>query len=381
MNAANTLSLDDTHARIVNVGGNCDFYKGSWVYDESYPLYDSLQCPFIPGDFHCLSNGRPDKQYLKYRWSPTGGCDPPRFDGLDLVNRFKGKKIMFVGDSISNNQWVSFACMIHAAIPNANFTTYHGVPMASINFTDPEYNISIHFNFKPFLVELEEIPKRIINIDNHKPFLVELEERILKIDTISKGDPWKEVDVVIFNTWHWWFHKGKIQHWDKIQEGNKTYKDIDDRLTAFAKGLTTWSTWVDKNIDPKKTQVFYQGISPTHPKGKDWGFPHTTCADHTTPINGTTYPGIPEPGVVVLKEVLSKMSNPVILLDVTTMSQLRKDAHPSYYTNQGRTLRDCGHWCVAGVPDTWNHLLYASIVGWPETRTHRIDMNFPVLIT
>lgn len=127
--------LDDTHARIVNVGGNCDFYKGSWVYDESYPLYDSLQCPFIPGDFHCLSNGRPDKQYLKYRWSPTGGCDPPRFDGLDLVNRFKGKKIMFVGDSISNNQWVSFACMIHAAIPNANFTTYHGVPMASINFT------------------------------------------------------------------------------------------------------------------------------------------------------------------------------------------------------------------------------------------------------
>ncbi|XP_026433475.1 protein trichome birefringence-like 43 [Papaver somniferum] len=126
---------DDTHARIVNVGGNCDFYKGSWVYDESYPLYDSLQCPFIPGDFHCLSNGRPDKQYLKYRWSPTGGCDPPRFDGLDLVNRFKGKKIMFVGDSISNNQWVSFACMIYAAIPNANFTTYHGVPMASINFT------------------------------------------------------------------------------------------------------------------------------------------------------------------------------------------------------------------------------------------------------
>ncbi|XP_026433477.1 protein trichome birefringence-like 42 [Papaver somniferum] len=255
------------------------------------------------------------------------------------------------------------------------------IPSSNLCMQDPEYNISIHFNFKPFLVELEEIPKRIINIDNHKPFLVELEERILKIDTISTGDLWKEVDVVIFNTWHWWFHKGKIQHWDKIQEGNKTYKDIDDRLAAFAKGLTTWSTWVDKNIDPKKTQVFYQGISPTHPKGKDCGFPHTTCADHTTPINGTTYPGIPEPGVAVLKEVLSKMSNPVILLDVTTMSQLRKDAHPSYYTNQGRTLRDCGHWCVAGVPDTWNHLLYASIVGRPETRTHRVDMNLPILIT
>ncbi|KAI3991974.1 hypothetical protein MKX01_001844 [Papaver californicum] len=249
---------------------------------------------------------------------------------------------MFVGDSLSNNQWVSFTCMIHAARPNAKVATAYGIPMSSVNFT--EYGMSILFNHKPFLVELEEKP----------------DERVLKIDTISSGDPWKEVDVVIFNTWHWWFHKGRLQHWDRIQEGNKTYKDIADRLAAFAKGLTTWSTWVDKNIDPNKTQVFYQGISPTHMKGEEWGFPHTSCADHTTPFNGTTYPGTPEPGVAVLKEILSKMSTPVTLLDVTTMSQLRKDAHPSHYAKKDRTARDCGHWCVAGVPDTWNRLLYAS---------------------
>ncbi|KAI3975226.1 hypothetical protein MKX01_021766 [Papaver californicum] len=251
---------------------------------------------------------------------------------------------MFVGDSLSNNQWVSFTCMIHAARPNAKFTTAYGKGIASVNFTDSEYDMSIIYNHKPFLVDFEKKP----------------DERVLKIDTISSGDPWKEVDVVIFNTWHWWFHKGRLQHWDKIKEGNKTYKDIDDRLAAFAKGLTTWSTWVDKNIDPNKTQVFYQGISPTHMEGQVWGFPQTSCADHTTPFNGTTYPGTPEPGVAVLKEILSKMSTPVTLLDVTTMSQLRKDAHPSYYATKDRTVRDCGHWCVAGVPDTWNHLLYAS---------------------
>ncbi|URE21894.1 hypothetical protein MUK42_12192 [Musa troglodytarum] len=39
-----------------------------------------------------------------------------------------------------------------------------------------------------------------------------------------------------------------------------------DRLVAFNKGLTTWAKWVDANINPAATKVFFQGISPTHYK-------------------------------------------------------------------------------------------------------------------
>ncbi|RZC94431.1 hypothetical protein C5167_026162 [Papaver somniferum] len=152
-----------------------------------------------------------------------------------------------------------------------------------------------------------------------------------------------------------------VAHRKIITEGNKSYKDLD-RLVAFTKGLTTWSKWVDNNIDPNKTQVFYQGISPAHLNGKDWGSPKTSCVNHTAPINGTIYPGSPIPGVDVVKQVLSKMSVPVNLLDITTLSQLRIDGHPSYYANKGGTAHDCGHWCLAGVPDTWNSLFYASVV-------------------
>ncbi|XP_026445574.1 protein trichome birefringence-like 42 [Papaver somniferum] len=225
-----------------------------------YPLYDSSKCPWVSESFLCVPNGRPDKDYLKYRWSPSG-CDAPRFDAEDFLRRYTGKKIMFVGDSISNNQWQSLT-----------------------------YSI-----------------------------------------------------------------------WDKIQEENKSYKDLD-RLVAFTKGLTTWSKWVDNNIDPKKTQVFYQGISPAHLDGNDWGSPGTNCANHTTPINGTVYPGSPTPVVAVVKQVLSRMSVHVNLLDITTSSQLRIDGHPSIYANRGQTAHDCGHWCLAGVPDTWNSLFYASVV-------------------
>lgn len=39
-----------------------------------------------------------------------------------------------------------------------------------------------------------------------------------------------------------------------------------DRLVAYEKALNTWATWVDSNVDPAKTKVFFQGVSPDHSK-------------------------------------------------------------------------------------------------------------------
>ncbi|CAK9166541.1 unnamed protein product, partial [Ilex paraguariensis] len=66
--------------------------------------------------------------------------------------------------------------------------------------------------------------------------------------------------------------------------------------------------------------------------------------------------------VAVVKEILRNMSIPVKLLDVTTLSQLRKDGHSSIYGFGGNEGNDCSHWCLAGVPDTWNQLLYGVLV-------------------
>lgn len=55
------------------------------------------------------------------------------------------------------------------------------------------------------------------------------------------------------------------RRWDFIEEGSKFYKDMD-RLVAFEKGLNTWAKWVDLHVEPTKTKVVFQGVSPDHAK-------------------------------------------------------------------------------------------------------------------
>ena len=55
----------------------CDLFVGNWVHDESFPLYQSSDCSIIDPEFNCQMYGRPDSDYLKYRWKPLH-CELPR---------------------------------------------------------------------------------------------------------------------------------------------------------------------------------------------------------------------------------------------------------------------------------------------------------------
>ncbi|URE16068.1 hypothetical protein MUK42_13115 [Musa troglodytarum] len=251
-------------------GISCNMFRGSWVYDESDPLYDSSTCPFLDPEFDCQRYGRPDKSYLKYRWKPDA-CELPRFNGLDLLRRWKGKKIMFVGDSISVNQWQSLVCMLHAAVPDAKTTYKKNDTLSTITFTD--YGVSVIRYQSTYLVDIVE--ERI--------------GRVLRLDSIQSGAAWLGVDVLVFNTWHWWTHKGRSQPWDYVRDGDQVHKDMD-RLVAFNKGLTTWAKWVDANINPAATKVFFKG-SP-HPLQEQNGDTNAkNCYGQTQPVSGSTYPG------------------------------------------------------------------------------------------
>lgn len=58
-------------------GGRCNLFEGEWIWDDSYPLYQSKDCRFLDEGFRCSENGRPDLFYTKWRWQPKD-CNLPR---------------------------------------------------------------------------------------------------------------------------------------------------------------------------------------------------------------------------------------------------------------------------------------------------------------
>lgn len=58
-------------------------------------------------------------------------------------------------------------------------------------------------------------------------------------------------------------------------------------------------------------------------------------------------------------------SRKVQFLNITYLTEFRKDSHPSLHRESGTAAdapQDCSHWCLPGVPDTWNELLYAYLL-------------------
>lgn len=72
-----------------------------------------------------------------------------------------------------------------------------------------------------------------------------------------------------------------------------------------------------------------------------------------------------------IESVIKNMKTPVFYLNITKMTDFRRDAHPSVFRNENMTEetkqymlthQDCSHWCLPGVPEVWNELVYAHLL-------------------
>ncbi|KAM3194436.1 hypothetical protein ACQJBY_070862 [Aegilops geniculata] len=156
---------------------------------------------------------------------------------------------------------------------------------------------------------------------------------------------------------------------DYYQEGSHIYSELNV-VDAFHKALITWSRWIDDNVNPKKTTVMFRGYSASHFSGGQWNS-GGSCDKETEPIKNEQYLSTYPPKMSILEDVIHKMRTPVVYLNITRLTDYRKDAHPSIYRKQHLSeeerrspeiYQDCSHWCLPGVPDSWNELVYAQLL-------------------
>ncbi|XP_058075244.1 xylan O-acetyltransferase 14 isoform X2 [Magnolia sinica] len=292
----------------------CDLSSGRWVFDNvSYPLYSERQCTYMSDQLACEKYGRTDFMYQNWRWQPHQ-CDLPRFNATTLLERLRGKRLVFVGDSLNRGQWVSMVCLIESVIPSSLKSMHSN---GSLNaFKALEYNALVEFYWAPLLVES--------NSDD--PVNHRLPDRIIRANSITKhAKHWMSADILVFNSYLWW-RRSKM-------------KVLADE----------WGAAEDQNCYNEREPVTKDGYSGRASDGRMMS------------LVDATIQRLRERGVNVR------------ILNITQLSEYRKDGHPSIYRKQWEPLTeeqiskptsyaDCIHWCLPGVPDVWNELLYASII-------------------
>ncbi|KAG0456680.1 hypothetical protein HPP92_024468 [Vanilla planifolia] len=349
---------------LVNEGAKleCNYAKGKWVADKRRPLYSGFGCKqWLSPMWACRLMQRTDFSFENYRWQPEN-CEMPNFRGSAFLRKMQHKTLAFIGDSLGRQQFQSLMCMITAGRQTPEIEdvgkSYGLIKAHSAKrpngwaYRFPKTNTTVLYYWSASLCYLEPLNQA----DPASRYAMHLDRPAFFLKRFVG-----QFDVVVLNTGHHW-NRGKLlaNRWDMYVDG----KPIADRKLAQianAKNYTVYSVvkWLDSQLPLHPgLKAFYRSISPRHFVNGDWNT-GGSC-DNMTPLAA---------GGKVTQDHSSDrvaegatMGTKVKLLDITASSQLRDESHISKYSIKASAgVHDCLHWCLPGVPDAWNELLYAQI--------------------
>ncbi|KAL8039059.1 hypothetical protein ABFX02_10G010400 [Erythranthe guttata] len=343
----------------------CNLFSGRWVFDDiPYTLYEEKKCSFMMNEFACEKYGRKEFKYRNWRWQPHQ-CHLPRFNGSAFMEKIRGKRVVFVGDSLNKNQWISMLCMIESSLRKSSPKVVVQTDNLFV-FQATEYNATIEFYWSPLLVE-----SNCDNPDSHH-----VKDRVLRIKSIEKhARHWTDADILIFNSFMWWHNPTMTILWGSFGSSDSIYKRVEMKLRLYEMTLNTWSDWLEININRTKTKLFFMSLSPHHSRGESLN--DGNCYNVTEPIMKEDYWGIATDVDMmhIAESTIRKLEERglrVEYLNITHLSDYRKDAHSSIYRqffhlsddqlSNPKSYSDCVHWCLPGVPDVWNQIFYSYII-------------------
>ena len=410
----------------------CNFAKGKWVEDRKRPLYSGFECKqWLSSMWSCRIMGRPDFSFEGYRWQPEG-CNMPQFDRFTFLTRYvsfspmthssytwsfsvywilweyvvaeqvsenisnlltatlllffrmQNKTIAFIGDSLGRQQFQSLMCMASGGEDSPevqNVGWEYGLVKAKgalrpdgWAYRFPTTNTTILYYWSASLSDL-------VPMNNTDP--PSLTAMHLDRPPAFMRNYLHRFDVLVLNTGHHW-NRGKIEgnHWVMHVNGTQVegeyLKDIRN-----AKDFTIHSVakWLDAQLPlHPRLKAFFRTISPRHFKNGDWNT-GGNC-NNTVPLSrGSEITG--DDGSIDATVESAVNGTRIKILDITALSELRDEAHISGSKLKPRkpkkasnvtstpTINDCLHWCLPGIPDTWNELFIAQIWSIQHHHTHK----------
>ncbi|CAM6093633.1 unnamed protein product [Calypogeia fissa] len=353
----------------------CDYSKGHWVMDEKRKLYSGKECKaYLSYGFACRLMTRPDFEFEKLRWQPEG-CDLPTFTGDGFLQRLQNKVVAFVGDSIGREQFQSLMCMVTGgkdddkSVEDVSKKWGRDVKWA---YRFRETNTTILFHWSVSLCEIqdnhpqEEKGFAAMHLDRPASFLKKFFDKI---------------DVIVLNTGHHW-NRGKLESnkWHRYVGGKPL---VDRKLAGIAHSLNfsvhSVVKWMDKKLaaaDGKhKPAIYFRTLSPRHFKNGEWNSGGSCDATssrfgpNVAEVDKTVKPTLPVYNGPIMDRIaeIAVRGTRVNLLNITYLSQFREEGHISKYgIGKDSQHQDCLHWCLPGVPDVWNELLYANLLNDPN---------------
>ncbi|EXB40948.1 hypothetical protein L484_020681 [Morus notabilis] len=270
----------------------------------------------------------------------------------------QNKTIAFIGDSLGRQQFQSLMCMATGGeySPGVlNVGKEYGLIKArgairpdGWAYRFPKTNTTILYYWSASLSDLVPLNASDIamHLDRPPAFLRKYLHRF---------------DVLVLNTGHHW-NRGKLKanRWVMHVNG-KPNEDRKRAEIANAKNFTIHSIvkWVDSQLPSHPhLKAFFRTISPRHFLNGDWNT-GGSC-DSTTPLSSGSEVVQDGSRDSVVEGALK--GTKVKILDITALSELRDEGHISRYSIRGTPgVNDCLHWCLPGIPDSWNELLIAQL--------------------
>nr|QRG28775.1 trichome birefringence-like protein 34 [Dendrobium officinale] len=344
--------------------GQCDLFSGDWICDPYGPVYTNNSCNFIEAPQNCLRNGRPDTDFLFWRWKPNG-CELLPFDPLKFINAMRNKSWAFIGDSIFRNHIQSLLCLLSKV--DEPVEVYHDETYKSRAWYFANHNLTISVIWSPFLVK-----SKISEDDQGKAKAqVQLYLDILEPKWTSQ---YNNYDYIIFSGGQW-FLKTMVMWENNSIVGchNCNDKNIKELGYDYAYRKALQMSYDFMTSSEHKPLIFFRTWTPDHFEHGEW-FSGGVC-NRTSPYGEGQYNGKPVDhdmrGIEVEEfEKALKKGARLKLLDTFNLSLLRPDGHPGPYrtfhpfakSKKAQVQNDCLHWCLPGPIDAWNELVMKMLV-------------------